>query len=82
MPGRRYSRRQRKQGATMGRVLAVGISRQGITAWPKMLNMPVNIGRNRRNWTGGDSNPYGLLHQILSLARLPISPPVRRGWGE
>ena len=24
---------------------------------------------------GGDSNPYGLLHQILSLARLPISPP-------
>jgi hypothetical protein len=24
---------------------------------------------------GGDSNPYGFLHQILSLARLPISPP-------
>src|SRR4030095_10932244 len=23
----------------------------------------------------GDSNPYGFLHQILSLARLPISPP-------
>ncbi len=22
-----------------------------------------------------DSNPQGLLHQILSLARLPISPP-------
>ena len=29
--------------------------------------------------SGGDSNPYGLLHQILSLARLPISPPERRG---
>ena len=28
--------------------------------------------------SGGDSNPYGLLHQILSLARLPISPPERR----
>src|SRR5215472_9513168 len=26
---------------------------------------------------GGDSNPYGFLHQILSLARLPISPPWR-----
>ena len=24
---------------------------------------------------GGDSNPYGFLHQILSLARLPIPPP-------
>src|SRR5215471_15527505 len=24
---------------------------------------------------GGDSNPYGFLHQILSLARIPISPP-------
>ena len=27
---------------------------------------------------GGDSNPYGFLHQILSLARLPIPPPWRR----
>src|SRR6266480_2703906 len=27
------------------------------------------------NCQGGDSNPYGFLHQILSLARLPISPP-------
>jgi hypothetical protein len=27
---------------------------------------------------GGDSNPYGFLHQILSLARLPIPPP--RQW--
>src|SRR5436190_14135740 len=26
---------------------------------------------------GGDSNPYGFLHQILSLARLPIPPPRR-----
>ena len=26
---------------------------------------------------GGDSNPYGFLHQILSLARLPIPPPWR-----
>ena len=24
---------------------------------------------------GGDSNPYSLRNQILSLARLPISPP-------
>ncbi len=24
---------------------------------------------------GRDSNPYGFLHQILSLARLPIPPP-------
>ena len=24
---------------------------------------------------GGDSNPYGFLNQILSLARLPIPPP-------
>src|SRR5438046_10639717 len=24
---------------------------------------------------GGDSNPYGFLHQILSLARLPIPTP-------
>ena len=31
---------------------------------------------------GGDSNPYGLLHQILSLARLPISPPRPFGSGE
>src|SRR4051812_28917313 len=29
----------------------------------------------RGGYQGGDSNPYGLLHQILSLARLPISPP-------
>ena len=28
---------------------------------------------------GGDSNPYGFLHQILSLARLPISPPWQIG---
>jgi integrase family protein with SAM-like domain len=27
---------------------------------------------------GGDSNPYGFLHQILSLARLPIPPPRHR----
>src|SRR5437762_10610492 len=27
------------------------------------------------NCQGGDSNPYGFLHQILSLARLPIPPP-------
>ena len=36
-------------------------------------------GRARRWWTGRDLNPQGLLHQILSLARLPISPPVRDG---
>src|SRR6516162_5552360 len=29
----------------------------------------------RRKCQGGDSNPYGFLHQILSLARLPIPPP-------
>src|SRR5438270_2861381 len=29
----------------------------------------------RGGYQGGDSNPYGFLHQILSLARLPISPP-------
>src|SRR5216110_774420 len=27
------------------------------------------------NCQEGDSNPYGFLHQILSLARLPIPPP-------
>ena len=26
---------------------------------------------------GGESNPHGLLHKILSLARLPIPPPPR-----
>ncbi len=31
-------------------------------------------------WCGrGDLNPYGLLRQILSLVRLPISPLPRSG---
>lgn len=28
-------------------------------------------------WAGGDSNPYSLRNQILSLARLPVTPPAR-----
>ena len=31
----------------------------------------------KRKCQRGDSNPYGFLHQILSLARLPIPPPWR-----
>ena len=30
----------------------------------------------------GDSNPYGFLHQILSLARLPIPPPWHSNSGK
>ena len=37
-------------------------------ARPRKVSFPINC-------QGGDSNPYGFLHQILSLARLPISPP-------
>src|SRR6185312_6736177 len=30
-----------------------------------------------RGCEGGDSNPHGLLHWILSPARLPVPPPSR-----
>ena len=43
--------------------------------WRIVASTPKSLGW----WTGGDSNPYGLLHQLLRLARLPISPPVRAG---
>src|SRR3989344_701385 len=28
-------------------------------------------------WVGGDSNSQGLLHMVLSHARIPIPPPTR-----
>ena len=50
-----------------------------IITWPHpwekplfLMSLPVVI---LSKCQGGDSNPYGFLHQILSLARLPIPPP-------
>ncbi len=55
--------------------------------WGGALNSVFDVRRSafgvfflrRGEYQGGDSNPYGLLHQILSLARLPISPPWYSG---
>ena len=45
-------------------------------AWEKRNFYAVApVGPARGKCQGGDSNPYGFLHQILSLARLPIPPP-------
>jgi hypothetical protein len=41
----------------------------------KAVIFDVAAGGNFVKCQGGDSNPYGFLHQILSLARLPIPPP-------
>jgi hypothetical protein len=40
-----------------------------------ILGMNHRVARPIALCQGGDSNPYGFLHQILSLARLPIPPP-------
>lgn len=41
-------------------------------------NNRLRRGYNAAWWTGGDLNPYSLRNQLLRLARLPVSPPVRR----
>src|SRR5439155_25033668 len=56
----------------------VGLPRESMTwrPWTRTICViDITDGFALLKCQGGDSNPYGFLHQILSLARLPIPPP-------